>query len=59
MFAKEQRTGAEIGPLRREQLLACDRAPFDTGPDVLVTSYSIVAELVLLHGLGLADAAAI
>ena len=45
MFAKEHRTGAEIGPLRRDQLLSLRRAPFDTGPDVLITSYSIVAEL--------------
>ena len=45
MFAKEHRTGAEIGPLTRDQLLSLRRAPFDTGPDVLVTSYSIVAEL--------------
>jgi DNA polymerase family A len=44
MFAKEHRTGAEIA-MRRNQLLACSKAPFDTGPDTLVTSYSIVAEL--------------
>ena len=45
MFAKEHRTGAEIGPLRRDQLLSLRRVPFDIGPDVLMTSYSIVAEL--------------
>ena len=43
LFAKEQRTGREIGPLNREQLLVLDRAPFPIGPDVLITSYSIVA----------------
>ena len=52
MFAKEHRTGAEIGPLRRDQLLSLRRAPFDTGPDVLVTSYSIVAELSCFKVLG-------
>src|SRR5262245_6024986 len=45
MFAKEHRTGAEIGPLQGNRLLNLKRAPFDTGSDVLVTSYSIVAEL--------------
>lgn len=45
MFAREHRTGAEIGPLGRDQLLKLRQAPFDTGPDVLMTSYSIVAEL--------------
>src|SRR5262245_29249979 len=44
MFAKEHRTGAEI-QLRRHQLLSMHKAPFDTGPDVLVTGYSIAAEL--------------
>jgi DNA polymerase-1 len=44
LFAKEHRTGREIS-MRRAQLLACTKAPFDTGPDTLVTSYSIVAEL--------------
>src|SRR5262249_4127553 len=44
MFAKEHRTGAEIS-MRRSELLASTRAPFDTGPDVLMTSYSVVAEL--------------
>ena len=52
LFAKEQRTGREIGPFNREQLLAMTRAPFDTGPDVLVTSYSIVAELSCFLALG-------
>jgi hypothetical protein len=45
LFAREQRTGREIGPLDREQLLTMTQAPFPTGPDVLITSYSIVAEL--------------
>jgi DNA polymerase-1 len=45
MFAKEHRTGTEISPLRRDQLLKLRRAPFDTGPGVLITSYSIMAEL--------------
>jgi hypothetical protein len=44
MFAKEHRTGAQI-TMDRTQLLANTCAPFDTGPDTLVTSYSIVAEL--------------
>jgi hypothetical protein len=52
MFAKEHRTGQEVGPLTREQLLASTRLPFDTGPDVLVTSYSIVAELSCFLELG-------
>jgi hypothetical protein len=34
LFVKEQRTGVELGPFNREQLLAMRRAPFDTGPDV-------------------------
>jgi hypothetical protein len=44
MFAKEHHSGAEIR-MRREQLMACTRAPFPTGPDVLFTGYSVVAEL--------------
>ena len=44
MFAKEHRTGAEIA-MRRNQLLASVRAPFDVGPDTLVIGYSVVAEL--------------
>jgi hypothetical protein len=48
LFAKEHRTGTEI-TRRREQLLACSKAPFDTGPDTLVTSYSIIAELSCFH----------
>src|SRR5215510_3177410 len=44
MFAKEHRTGAEI-TMRRAELLASTRAPFSTGPDVLMTSYAAVAEL--------------
>jgi hypothetical protein len=35
----------------RARLLACVRAPFDTGPDTLVTSYSIVAELSCFQAL--------
>jgi hypothetical protein len=48
MFAKEHRTGAEIS-MRRNQLLVCSRAPFDTGPDALVVAYSAVAELTCFH----------
>jgi hypothetical protein len=48
MFAKEHRTGAEIS-MRRDQLLARSRAPFDTGPDALVVAYSAVAELSCFH----------
>jgi DNA polymerase I len=44
LFAKEHRTGTEIS-MDRAQLLASKRAPFDIGPDTLVTSYSIGAEL--------------
>src|SRR5262249_6852635 len=44
MFAKDHRTGAEL-TLRRDQLLASTRAPFDVGPDTLVVGYSVVAEL--------------
>src|SRR4249920_2490314 len=44
MYCREMRSGAEI-QLRRPQLLALRRAPFDVSADVLVTSYSIVAEL--------------
>jgi hypothetical protein len=47
-FAKEHRTGAEIS-MRRDQLLARSRAPFDTGPDALVVAYSAVAELSCFH----------
>src|SRR5215469_11310373 len=50
MFAKEHRSGVEIS-MRRPQLLACARAPFDAGPDILVTSYSIVAELSCFRAL--------
>jgi hypothetical protein len=45
MYAREHRTDAEIGPLDRRQLLSLRRAPFDTGPDAVMISYSIVAEL--------------
>ena len=47
MFAREHRTGAEVF-MRRDQLLSSTRLPFDIGPDVLVTSYSNVAELSCL-----------
>jgi hypothetical protein len=50
LFAKEHRTGTEI-IMRREQLLACTKAPFDVGPDTLITSYSIVAELSCFRAL--------
>jgi DNA polymerase I len=50
LFAREYRSGAEI-TMDRGQLLACARAPFDTGSDVLVTSYSIVAELSCFRAL--------
>jgi DNA polymerase-1 len=52
MFAKEHRTGAEIGPLDRDQLLNLRRAPFDTGPDTLMVAYMIVAELSCFKVLG-------
>ena len=44
LFCKEYRTGAEIGPLNRNEILKLRRAPFDTAR-ALITSYSIVAEL--------------
>ena len=53
LFAKEHRTGREIS-MRREQLLACAKAPFDVGPDTLITSYSIVSRTFVLSGLALA-----
>jgi len=51
MFAKEHRTGAEIR-MRRDQLLACNRAPFNTGPDAVMIAYSSVAELTCFAVLG-------
>ena len=51
MFAKEHRTGA-VRTLRRPELLACTKAPFNTGPDTLVVAYSIVAELTCFRMLG-------
>jgi DNA polymerase-1 len=48
MCAREHRTGTEIF-MRRDQLLACSHAPFDTGPTSLVTSFAIVAELSCFH----------
>jgi hypothetical protein len=48
MFAKERRTGTEIS-MRRAQLLACTRAPFDTGPNTLIIGYSVIAELSCFH----------
>jgi DNA polymerase I len=51
MFAKEHRSGAEVF-MRRSELLACRRAPFDVeSPDVLMTGYSLVAELSCFHAL--------
>jgi DNA polymerase family A len=50
MFVKEHRTGAEIS-MRRSQLLACTRAPFETGPDALMVAYSAVAELLCFRAL--------
>jgi hypothetical protein len=44
MFAKEQRSGAEIF-LNREQLLALRGAPFDVGPESLMIAYMSAAEL--------------
>jgi DNA polymerase-1 len=51
LFAQEHRTG-EAMFLRRRELLARRRAPFNTGPDVLVTGYSLVAELSCFQALG-------
>jgi hypothetical protein len=51
MFAKEHRTGTEIS-MRRDQLLTCRSAPFDVGPNVLFTSYTVVAELSCFAVLG-------
>jgi hypothetical protein len=51
MYAQEQRSGRSI-QLRRRELLASTRAPFNTGSDVLVTSYSAVAELSCFAKLG-------
>jgi hypothetical protein len=51
MHAREHRTGTEI-TLREEQLRKLTRAPFDTGPDSLVTGYSVVAELTCFKVLG-------
>jgi DNA polymerase-1 len=44
LHAFEEHTGAEIF-LRREQLLACKRAPFDVGPRDLMVAYAANAEL--------------
>ncbi len=43
MYAREQYTGTEIA-LWRDQLLACKRAPFDTGPRSIVASFASNAE---------------
>ena len=51
LFCKEYRTGAEIGPLDRDEILKLRRAPFDTAR-ALMTSYSIVAELACFKVLG-------
>jgi hypothetical protein len=52
MFAKEQRTGAEIF-LRREQLLTLRQAPFGTGQNDLMVAYAANAELSCFLALGL------
>jgi DNA polymerase I len=44
MHAYERHTGTEIA-MRREQLLACRRAPFDTGTDSVMMAYAANAEL--------------
>jgi hypothetical protein len=44
MFAKEQRSGREIF-MWRDELLACLRVPFDTGPHDLMVAYQASAEL--------------
>jgi hypothetical protein len=51
MHAREHRSGTEIA-LREEQLRKLTRAPFDTGPDSLVTGYSVLAELTCFKVLG-------
>jgi DNA polymerase I len=43
MYAFEQRTGTAI-QLRRDQLLACRRAPFDTGRRSVMIAYAANAE---------------
>ena len=52
LFVKEQRTGAEIGPFNREQILKMKRAPFERDLTTLHTSYRIVAELSCIMVLG-------
>ena len=44
LFAKERRTGRTLS-MRRAELLACSKIPFDAGRDTLITDYSGVAEL--------------
>jgi DNA polymerase-1 len=51
MFAKEHRTGAKIS-MRRPQLLAIQKIPFDAGHKTLFVSYSAVAELSCFAVLG-------
>jgi DNA polymerase-1 len=51
MFAKELRTGTEIS-MRRAELLASALAPFNTGADALVVSYSAAAEMSCFAMLG-------
>jgi DNA polymerase-1 len=51
MLAREHRSGAEIF-MRRPELLASTRAPFNTGPDALVTGYAVSAELGCFRQLG-------
>jgi DNA polymerase I len=54
MFAQEHRTGTKIS-MRRAQLLASTRAPFNTGPDNLMVAYSAVAELTCFAMLRLSE----
>ncbi len=51
MVAIEMRTGREIR-LWRDELLALDCAPFDTGPDTLFVAYAAAAELGCFLELG-------
>ena len=51
MVAIELRTGHEIR-LWRDELLALDCAPFDTGPDTLFVAYAAAAELGCFLELG-------
>src|SRR4051794_39420505 len=48
MFVREHRSGDTIGPLNRAEMEALRAAPFDTGPDSLMTAYNATAELACL-----------